>query len=52
MLGALCVLDYKPRQFSENEQRFLQVMAEEVMEAINNHPALPQKAADAVEVTV
>jgi predicted PurR-regulated permease PerM len=34
VLGALCVLDTKPRQFGEHEKRVLQVMAEEVMEAI------------------
>ena len=34
VLGALGVLDTKPRQFGEHEKRVLQVMAEEVMEAI------------------
>ena len=34
-LGALCVLDTKPRQFAEHEKRVLQVMADEVMEAVN-----------------
>ena len=35
VLGSLCVLDHKPRQFAEHERRFLQVMAEEVMEIVN-----------------
>ena len=38
-LGALCVLDTKPRQFAEHEKRVLQVMAEEVMEAVNQRAA-------------
>jgi GAF domain-containing protein len=35
VLGALCVLDTKPRHFGDHDKRLLQVMAEEVMEAIN-----------------
>lgn len=42
-LGALCVLDTKPRQCGEHEKRLLEVMAEEVMEAIGlratSHPS-------------
>ncbi len=46
VLGALCVLDTKPRQFGEHEKRLLQVMAEEVMEAIvQRAAALPETAA-------
>jgi GAF domain-containing protein len=39
VLGTLCVLDTKPRQFGEHEKRVLQVMAEEVMEAIYARPS-------------
>lgn len=35
VLGALCVLDTRPRQFGDHEKRLLEVMAEEVMETIN-----------------
>ena len=38
-LGALCVLDTKPRQFAEHEKRVLQVMSEEVMEVVNARAA-------------
>lgn len=34
VLGALCVLDTKPRQFGDPEKRLLQVMAGEVIDAI------------------
>lgn len=34
VLGAICVLDTKPRRFGDHEKRLMQVMAEEVMEAI------------------
>jgi GAF domain-containing protein len=35
VLGALCVLDTKPRHFGDHDKRLLEVMAEEVMEVIN-----------------
>ncbi|HYF37395.1 MAG TPA: AI-2E family transporter [Prosthecobacter sp.] len=33
-IGSLCVLDHKPRVFSEHDMRLLQVMAEEIMEIV------------------
>ena len=45
VLGSLCVLDHKPRQFTEPEKRFLQAMAEEVMEAVNTrYLTLPRRS--------
>lgn len=41
VLGSLCVLDHQPRQFSEHDKRFLQAMAEEVMEVVHERSATP-----------
>ncbi len=41
VLGSVCVLDHRPRQFSEHEKRFLQTMAEEVMEIVNERFVAP-----------
>jgi predicted PurR-regulated permease PerM/methylmalonyl-CoA mutase cobalamin-binding subunit len=38
-IGSLCVLDVKPRTFSEHEKRLLQVTADEVMEILNRPAA-------------
>ena len=41
VLGSVCVLDHHPRQFSEQDKRFLQAMAEEVMEIVHERSAAP-----------
>ncbi len=38
-IGSLCVLDTKPRKFSDHENRLLEVTAEEVMDIINSRTA-------------
>ncbi|MDB6005093.1 MAG: hypothetical protein JWR15_2080, partial [Prosthecobacter sp.] len=35
-IGALCVLDYKPRKFDDHENRLLEVTADEVMELMES----------------
>jgi GAF domain-containing protein len=44
VIGSLCVLDYKPRKFSDQDQRLLQVSAEEVMDVLNSHAPQPAEA--------
>ena len=35
VIGALCIIDHKPRRFGEHEQRILEVLAEEAMDAMS-----------------
>lgn len=46
-IGSLCLLDLKPRRFSEENRRLLQVMAEEIMDELERRAALAQQHATA-----
>ncbi len=35
VIGALCIIDHKPRRFGEHEQRILEVLADEAMDAMS-----------------
>jgi predicted PurR-regulated permease PerM len=48
VLGSLCVLDTKPRKFGESEKRFLRLMAEEVMDVVNQRDASGHQAVPVV----
>jgi GAF domain-containing protein len=50
VLGSLCVIDTKPREFSEEERRRLQEMADELMAQIEgeHRERLEKKQADPV----
>lgn len=43
-IGSLCVLDYKPRKFTDHENRLLEVTAEEVMDLIGLQEKQPTQA--------